>query len=302
MLRGMLILFALFVLGACSTEMSCSDPGRVTPGPDPAVAKAQAAWSPDGRTIAVAWPGLPTYRRHGIYLINTADWTTDTLLIAQNDYSTPFFSSPTWSPTGEWLAFAASAQIYKIKANGDSLTLTQLTNTSRQWFCDWADSDTLIAYRISLGDSSGIWIMDSDGNNKRLLVRHGSHIDFTLGDSILFIEYVPSNQKYAHIVLINPVDSLCREVYRWEQGKPYHFYDQPKVSPDGQSIVLAIEWNIWTMTIEGKNLRQLTTDRGRYPNWSPDGSKIIYCKPSMEGGTLWIMNADGSEKTQVRGW
>lgn len=41
---------------------------------------------------------------------------------------------------------------------------------------------------------------------------------------------------------------------------------------------------------------------GGGPKWSPDGSKIIYCKPSYEGGTLWIMNPDGTGKTQIEGW
>ena len=296
--RGILVLFAFLAFGVCSTEMSCSGPGRDIIPSDPGSANAKAAWSPDGKIIAVAWGGLPTLRKWGIYLINTEDWTTDTFLVP-DDYNT-HFSSPTWSATGEWLAFAANAQIYKIKDSSDSLT--QLTHTSRQWYCDWSDSDSLIAYRISLGDSSGLWIMDSDGNNKRMLVRHGGHIDFTVGDSVLFIEGIPPDYKWARMALINSVDSTTREVYRWEKGKPCHFYDRPKVSADGQVIVLSIEGNIWTMTTEGKNLKQLTTDGGRYPNWSPDGSKIIYCKPSVEGGTLWIMNPDGTGKTQIEGW
>lgn len=38
------------------------------------------------------------------------------------------------------------------------------------------------------------------------------------------------------------------------------------------------------------------------PAWSPDGSTIVYFRPSFEGGTLWTMNADGSAKTPVPGW
>jgi Tol biopolymer transport system component len=295
----LLFLFVAVLLAACTGEISCSDPGRDIIPSDPEVADAQAAWSPDGKTIAVAWAGKPSFRRQGLFLIDTSDWTVDTLLIA-DEYSTPSFSSPSWSATGEWLVFAASAQIHKIKANSDSLT--QLTFTSRQWHCDWANSDTLIAYKITIGDSAGLWLMDTEGEGKRVLVRYGGDIDFTIGDSILFVEYVPSDHKFAHIILINPVDSSTREVYRWEQGKPYHFYSDPKASPNGKIIVLSIEGNIWTMTVEGKNLKQLTSDGGGYPNWSPDGSKIVYCKPSLEGGTLWIMNSDGSEKAQVPGW
>jgi Tol biopolymer transport system component len=162
MMRAMISsMLALLLLGVCFISMSCSsDPPVISIEPPLAFAYAEAAWSPDGKTIAVAWRGIPTFRRQGLFLIDTSDWTVDTLLIA-GEYETPFFSSPSWSPLGEWLVFAANAQIYKVKANGDSLT--QLTNKDRHWLCDWSDSDTLVVYNISIGDSGGIWLMNPQG-------------------------------------------------------------------------------------------------------------------------------------------
>ena len=144
--------------------------------------------------------------------------------------------------------------------------------------------------------------MDTEGKNKRYVIRHGFDPCFAAGDSILFLAHVPGSSDSAHFSLLNIVDSTTRRVYAWKIGSPFSYYYNPKVSPDSQSVVLQIEFNIWTMTIEGKNLRQLTTDRGGDPNWSPDGSKIVYCKPTFRGGTLWIMNADGTGKTQIEGW
>jgi Tol biopolymer transport system component len=294
-------LFVLLLFGACSIDTSCSGPGRDIIPSDPGSANAKAAWSPDAQTIAVAWAGNPTFRRQGIFLIDTSDWTVDTLLIAADELSTPFFSSPSWSPSGEWLIFAASAQIYKIKANGDSLM--QLTYTSRQWECDWSDSDTLIAYGITLGDSAGTWLMRPDGSNKRQIIPHGFAPCFTRGDSILFLaNSATAPEDSAHFSLFNPFNSTVRLVYAWEKGKPYSTYYYPKVSPDGQKIALSIDVNIWTLSIDGQKLRQLTADGGSHPNWSPDRSKVIYCKPDTNGGTLWIMNADGTGKTQIEGW
>jgi len=174
----MLIAVAMSPFLSCN---SCSEDGNKGVSPPWPVTDvyAWAEWSPDGSQIAVCWGGIPTAHNRGLYLIDTAGWVTRSILIdnASN------FSSISWSPTGKWLLFAKNAQIYKIKPNGDNLT--QLTFTSRQWDCDWSDSDTLIVYRISIGDSSGMWVMREDGSQKRSLVRHGSYPAFARDDSIL---------------------------------------------------------------------------------------------------------------------
>ncbi|OQY27350.1 MAG: hypothetical protein B6244_10840 [Candidatus Cloacimonetes bacterium 4572_55] len=51
---------------------------------------------------------------------------------------------PDWSPDGQWLAFMMNAQIYKVKADGDSLT--QLTHEGRNFFPDWGPDGQWIAY------------------------------------------------------------------------------------------------------------------------------------------------------------
>ncbi len=301
MRRKIFHLFFLFLfLSAWTGGMYCDgNNGKVGTGPDSVIsADAQAAWSPDGTTIAVCWSGIPDSRNDGVYLIDTETWTTKPLFVVEGSFSP--FSSPSWCADGEWLAFAANAQIYKIRTNGDSLT--QLTNSGRQWFCDWSRSDTLIAYNVTVGDSGGIWLMDIDGNRKRLVIQYGSHPAFSVGDSILFLAQIPGKRDSAYFGLFNVSDSTIRRVYAWGIGSPFLFYYHPHVSPDGHSIVLSIDGNVWTMTIEGDSLKQLTFEGGRYPHWSPDGSKIVYCKPNSEGGTLWIMNKDGTDKTRIEGW
>ncbi len=285
------------VLGTLIASYSCNrkPPPDTIPVDMPSVTM-NAAWSPSGEQIAVCWSGRPP-RRHGIYLIDTATWETTELFVV-DDFST--FSTVNWSPDGQWLLFSYSAQIYKMKANGESLT--QLTFTSRQFHSDWADSDTLIAYRISIGDSSGIWIMREDGRSKRSVVRHGSSPSFAEGDSILFIEYTDSPSKRAHLAMLNIPDSSLRSVYSWTVGRPYDLYSYPRMSSARQEIAWSIDLDVWTMTMDGANLRPLTSGGGENPDWSPDGRKIIYVKPTVEGGSLWIMNSDGSGKTPVPGW
>jgi Tol biopolymer transport system component len=50
---------------------------------------------------------------------------------------------------------------------------------------------------------------------------------------------------------------------------------------------------IWTCDLDGGSLTQLR--EGRYPTWSPDGSKIVF----EYDGDIWIINAEGTSLTQL---
>jgi len=81
------------------------------------------------------------------------------------------------------------------------------------------------------------------------------------------------------------------------------------VSPDGSQLALASDIggsDIYVVNVDGTGLRQLTTDpeTDQYPQWSPDGSSIVYdntgkrefqtdvqFSPTAE---IWSVSADGS--------
>ena len=277
--------------------LSCSDKGRIIIPPDEGDVLLNMAWAPDGSKAAVSWNGNPEIRAKGIYFLDPITWESELffpLPIASSIYS------PAFSATGEWLAFSYNAEIYKIKSNGDSLT--QLTFNSNIYHCDWSLSDTLITYSMSYGDSGGVWVMDTDGQNKQHLVLATGFPNFHLNDSIIYVEYVRPENIYTHLTIINPIDSTTREIYRWEQGNPYHHFYDPTVTIDGKYVTLSIQENIWILDNIGNNLKQLTSNGGAVPEWSPDGSKIIFGKASNNGGELWIMNADGTNPQQITNW
>jgi eukaryotic-like serine/threonine-protein kinase len=66
---------------------------------------------------------------------------------------------------------------------------------------------------------------------------------------------------------------------------------------------------IYLMDADGTNQRAITTesDGGCQPDWSPDGTQIVYISPCMLKGTdypgsnLFIMNADGTDKQPLGG-
>ena len=52
----------------------------------------------------------------------------------------------------------------------------------------------------------------------------------------------------------------------------------PQWSPDGSKILFAVRdaWNLYTIDANGENLTQVTDFRSNNADWSPDGSKIVF--------------------------
>ena len=77
------------------------------------------------------------------------------------------------------------------------------------------------------------------------------------------------------------------------------------VAPDGQSIIYpkyrfgqhqSLQFGIWKLDIESKKKTLLTPYmRANYPQYSPDGSKIVFVAHENSTTQLYTMNADGSD-------
>jgi Tol biopolymer transport system component len=76
----------------------------------------------------------------------------------------------------------------------------------------------------------------------------------------------------------------------------------PSWSPMENKIAYSDKLNgqIYTMDTKGENIVQLTTrSYNGAPAWSPDGNKIVYSHFEAGEASIWLMNIDGSEKTQL---
>ena len=279
---------------------ACDDDGSAIVEPPPAIppSAAIAAWSPTGEWIAVS--RLPAMGRipRGVYLIRPDGSEFRQFPGLEGS---PYVIDLCWSPDGQWLAFITGTDVYKIKIDGDSLT--RLTFNGENYACTWSNSDTLIAFRHSPGDtSSGAWIMDQNGENARQFIRYGGHLDFGPADSLFYIISIGNNR--GKLALMNLADSTERIVLVVEYGKPYHAYYMPDVSPDGLQIAFCLDAQIRILDIAGGNITTLTENGGDHPSWSPDGSKMVYCDPMLAPGhdDIIIMNADGSDPHVLLDW
>jgi Tol biopolymer transport system component len=73
------------------------------------------------------------------------------------------------------------------------------------------------------------------------------------------------------------------------------------VSPDGETIVLALQGILWSMTSDGGEARRLTgwDIEATWPGWSPDGSQIVFQNYSDHYYHVWTMAPDGSDLRQI---
>lgn len=84
-------------------------------------------------------------------------------------------------------------------------------------------------------------------------------------------------------------------------GVGFTTVNQPRLSPSGLKVAFSTDTGIWVLTIAGLTLLQVSSlaqTGGGWPNWSPDGSQIVFgAAPGIYGNEVYIVNADGSGET-----
>jgi len=164
--------YALYVMNADTTDQR-----RITP--DEFVAAGRPVWTPDAQQIVFA------ARRgsDGYVDLYSVDLDTDTL--TQLTFTTTLIEGrPTFAPDGEYLAFGTddgvNMVIYKMRMDGSGLTLlTAIENGVRKYAPAWSPDGSIIVYQMQYafqpqpGEHDGIYIMQADGRNPRLIFENG---------------------------------------------------------------------------------------------------------------------------------
>ena len=78
-------------------------------------------------------------------------------------------------------------------------------------------------------------------------------------------------------------------------------------SPDAQRLAFSQSLDsatvqIFVMDADGSHVSQLTFNTSvysAYPQWSPDGKKILFLSPRVTALDVYVMNADGSDTTRI---
>ncbi len=204
--------------------------------------------------------------------------------------------------------------------NGKLTRLT--TSTESDLNPRFSPDGSLIAYVSGPPGSSHIWVMNSDGSNKRQVTSDAGMQAWPEwspdGSRLVYWEYNAATHKYAIRTIKADGSSKITII------ETANIVDRPAWRPDGQYLAYSEErsgnWDIWVARSDASQTWRMTSaaDMETNPLWSPDGTKIAYKMAAVTGSyTLteeFIMSVtngfddprvylwDGPQSIQMSGW
>jgi Tol biopolymer transport system component len=258
------------------------------------------AWSPDGRWIAFHRGGpVGAPSGWGLFKIKT-DGTQETKLLDSAD--SHGILTIDWSDQDWLLVSTFNATVYKVRPDGTNKTV--LYGGPAQG-ATWSPDGSQIAFR----PPSTIWIMDSAGQNVRLLdtadtVFQGERAmpDWGEGGQILHLRYV-SSQAHPLVAQVDP-QSLVLTVL--DSGYAATVIAYPKYADTSSFVFIKYDdgrhpqlWRVDSAFAPARCLTcgdDLNEGGGEFDMLASSG-EIVYAN-SRHGG-LSIMDANGSNKRQL---
>jgi len=270
-----------------------------------------AEWSPDSARLAHV-SGQRT--RPCIEILTLADRSSRKLSLPKNPKSN-VVRHMSWSPDGRWLAYdrslsriAATCELWLLRvADGVSLQLEDASKNN--WNPIWSPDSRDLYYLSDRSGAGDLWkrSLGADGRPQ------GDRRQVTSGIEILHASLSADGRKLAYTKGL-----IVRNVFRAPllEGRPATWadadqltdedtqYESVDISRDGRLLVSSDRsgnWDIYVMSPDGRDLRQLTNDPGvdAGPRWSPDGRQVAFYSNRTGHREIWMMPHDGGPARQL---
>jgi Tol biopolymer transport system component/serine/threonine protein kinase len=260
------------------------------------------AWSPDGKTIALASINGKLNWKVTLVEVQVADGQ-------ENALGSKMWLDVlhlTWLRDGSGLLLLAPAddapeylQIWLV--DKQSGLPRRVTNDLNHYISLSVTADSKTIATVPLDRVSNIWVAPNADAARARQVKQGSSREHGLAWTPDGRIVYSSNESGKTNLWMMNADGTEPKQLTDLPGANVH----PAVSPDGRTIAFVSDRgqegvHIWKMNLDGSNLTQLTRDNQEsFPQFSPDGRWIVYESWVSGRSTIWKIPVDGGQPVQL---
>ena len=230
-----------------------------------------------------------------------------------------FCGSPAWSPDDSRIAFVkndnnvgGTYNIYSIQPDGSNEI--RLTNGNDNFSPCYLPGNNAIIFSSSNNSFTGIYKMNIDGSNKKLLTPHGKSFgDPKISPNGNMIALTSNDWNGSQIFIMNSDGSNLKQItfsvssIYYDTGFPRDGNGNPVWSPNSNKLAYVSYENgspdIFIINSNGTGNKRLTDTplRDENPGWTKDGNYIIFSSnrnPNV-ASQIYIMRPEGQLQTPL---
>ena len=206
-----------------------------------------------------------------------------------------------------WTGSSQDIGVFDPNGTGTPTFLANRTDMNEQT-PRWSRDGKKIVYMARLdpfgATNYDIWVMDADGSNK-VNVTNTPNVDeevpaWTADGRIVYCGSAPNNADKYDVYLMNADGSGLKALTNADAATSFACWPSP--APNGNKLAFTLTSGgspeIWTMTLDGKGLRKVTT--GRESDWSPSGNDLVFVRTSTGSDRdVWMIHSDGTGERRL---